>query len=1014
MPSYLVSAKEAFVPVELYKPPIEALGDMLRIKQSQYMQGFNQVKSLYSSVLNKPVIGEQANAVKDKYLSDISNQLKDLPTLDLSNPSNVANAEAVFEPMLNDKGFTMARARASEYYSGISQAETYEYSDDEKKRAQYHPAAKQDLVDMAEEIAEAGTDYNKLSQVKSRKFTPFFDIKNDLIERFKNEKGMDVFYDEIQGNYIVRTKNGERSLSKYEIMAADVLNDPKYNAQLSVQSRVELNRQIRQVRGAMPGINREQARQQVINNLAAEADSYYTDLNQNLQNQASSLRENLKAMGPIETDPTKPGYDPRRLEMAQQYGSQISALDNKRNSIIGKKAEYVKGISVNPESYLSQRIMDGYAQSFARSRAANTSTEIKTNDVPFKQDDSARGWAAINLNVQKEVNDQGNIVNGLTGKGSGKVQLNPDGTVKMTAQQVKEAAVAPTMMGYELNTDSNKRTAFGVWNNYMGKISEKANGALLDVNNGMVVALSTVSADITPTDIMHFSSALGKDMQNSDYKYNKEEAAAANKITKAIKEKYGISVTGPGTLTNALFKITQDYGSRVASGEIKDDAGLMVKLEAATDTYTRNKKEWTALNDEYERLVIKNVSGDKKYQNILYTDDSGKQRLITPEVLAKEFMGLRYVNPETNRVEKISKDMAANMASSYLSGKDPIVEKSKSGFTYTNTYPVMNINGVEVPIYFSPQESKIHTIVDPSSGHTHTQERGVVALTEKLKQKYGASGKLKTDYERALGMVIPNMKYWQEKTGQMTPVASVPFSSELKNEDAVKLVQELSIGNNVANATITEADGTVRDLTPEERLAINNLMKAGESEIEKAFGTPRFKPFAGGKGSVELTLSPSLNEDYVSTNKLKELIGKAVTFNISADAQGETIKRMSVDEKFFTYGDVLRGKTVESNSALKPLGYSFTVVPNYNDERANSATIYYNYFVPNKDNPDKPIPMKVASNPIIIKGDGAVDIDQVIAEARENLVKQYKAVQHSTPKVSPASNTAVDPTSFIR
>lgn len=1011
MPSYLVSAKEAFVPVELYKPPFEALGDMLRIKQQQYMQGFQRIKSLDNSLLNKPVLGEEANARKQEYIADISRKLKDLPNVDLSLPQNQADAEKVFEPIINDKALNYNRELTSDAYNQLSTAESFELSDDPKKRSQYHPAAKQDIYDMMEEIGDAGLDPKNYQKIAKRKFTPFFDIKQDIVDRFKSEKGMDLTYDEVQGNYIVKTTNGERSLDKYEIMGSDILNDPKYNAQLSVQARVEVNRRIRQERQVAPNITRDQARQRVIGQLSEDANDYYTNLHQGLLTQSSSLRENLKAMGPIEQDPNKPGYDPRRIEAAQAYGSQIASLDRKINSIAGKKPELIHGISINPEGFLAEKIRDGYIQSFARSRAANTSREIKANDVVFKEDESKRGWATINLNNLKEINDQSNIVNGLTGSGnsSGKVQYNADGTVKMTAQQVKEAANAPSMLAYELNTDSNALTAYGVWNNYMGKIKEKSKSALLDVNGGLITALSTLSDTITPTDIMHYSSAMSKDAANMDYRFNKEEAAAANKIAKTIKEKYGINVTGPGTLANALFTITKDYGTRVSNGEIKDDGNLLVKLEAASDEHTRTRKEYDAYNKEYEDLVIKNVQGNRRFQKIL-VDEDGKKRIITPEHIANDFMNLKYLDPETNTIKKISKEMALSMGTDFLNGKEPIGTGIETNWGTSFGFPVMNINGQQVKVYLNPKESHVYNVPGGKAMH----EMGLDPFVTAIRNKYGNASELNGLYKSALGQVVPNMKHWQEKTGQMTPVMSLPFATDLKGETAVRLVQELSYGNNIARATITEANGEKRDLTPEERLAYMNLMKGSETEVEKAFGNPSYRPFTTGKGTVQLTLSPSLSDEYVKNNNLGDLIGKPVNFDLSPDAQGETIKRIAVNEQFFTYGDLLKGKTVESNSALTPLGYSFTARPNFNDERANSVTIFYNYKIPNKDNPSKPILMKKESNPIIIKGDGAVNIDQVIAEARQNLVMQFKAVQQSIPKVSAGSNTAVDPTSFIR
>jgi hypothetical protein len=1011
MPSYLVSAKEAFVPVELYKPPFEALGDMLRIKQQQYMQGFQRIKSLDNSLLNKPVLGEEANARKQEYMADISRKLKDLPNVDLSLPQNQAEAEKVFEPIINDKALNYNRELTADAYNQINTAESYELSDDPKKRAQYHYSAKQDIYDMMEEIGEAGLDPKNYQKIARRKFTPFFDIKQDIIDRFKSEKGMDLSYDEIQGNYIVRTTNGTRSLHNYELMGLDVLNDPKYNAQLSVQSRVEINNEIRKKRQLMPEMSRDQARQQVITEMSESAKTYYNNLHDDLNTQSSALRENLIAMGPIEQDPNKPGFDPRRIEIAKSYGSQISSIEKQINNIAGNKAKLIQGVAISPENYIAERIRNGYIESFAKSRAANTSTEIKTNEVPFKISDDKYKWSQHALAIRKQDWDEKNP---SASSGSSSSESNPDGTPKLTAHQQKLADNAPSIVAYELNTDKTNTNEFAVWNNYMNKIKDKAKTALFDTNSGMVVALSTLGDTITPIDIMHFTSAMQKDSDDPNYKFNKEEAAASKKITKIVKEKHGIDITGPGSLANALLKIAKNYGDRVSTGEIQDNGNLLIKLEASTDEYIRNNKEYDGYNQEFIDLVTKNIQDNPKYNKIL-SEEGGKKTILTPEKLAEEFTNLKYIDSETNTLKKVDKNKALSMAEAYLiEGKDPITIVSDGGFLKTNRYPVMNINGQQVKIEFNPKESKITTTTDPSTGHEYNDQAALNGFMYNLNNRYGKAAELSTLYKSALSQVVPSMKHWKEKTGEMTPVMSIPFSTQLTGEKAVRLVKELAYGNNIARATIADADGGVRDLTPEERLAFMNIMKADEGEVEKAFGDPSYRPFTTGKGTVQLTLSPSLDKNYIALNKIDKLIGKAVNFQLSPDAKGETIKNISVDEQFYTYGDVYKGKPVESNSVLKDLGYYFRVVPNFNDERANSVTVYYNYKIPNSQNPSNPIPQQEQSQVIPIKGDGAVNIDQVVAQARMNLVKQFKAVQQSIPKVSSGSSTAIDPTSFIR
>ena len=53
--SYLVSAKDAYVPQELYHPNFQAIQNIWSTKQAQYNQGLNELQNIYSSVYNSDV-----------------------------------------------------------------------------------------------------------------------------------------------------------------------------------------------------------------------------------------------------------------------------------------------------------------------------------------------------------------------------------------------------------------------------------------------------------------------------------------------------------------------------------------------------------------------------------------------------------------------------------------------------------------------------------------------------------------------------------------------------------------------------------------------------------------------------------------------------------------------------------------------------------------------------------------------------------------------------------------------
>ena len=84
MPSYLVPAQQSFVPTQLYQPDFESIGGILRTKQMQYDQGYNQLKSTFNSILNAPITSDENKIARQGYIDQAREQLKNLPRADLS------------------------------------------------------------------------------------------------------------------------------------------------------------------------------------------------------------------------------------------------------------------------------------------------------------------------------------------------------------------------------------------------------------------------------------------------------------------------------------------------------------------------------------------------------------------------------------------------------------------------------------------------------------------------------------------------------------------------------------------------------------------------------------------------------------------------------------------------------------------------------------------------------------------------------------------------------------------
>lgn len=138
--------------MELYQAPIEALGETMRVKQQQYDQAFSQISQSIGALENLPVTGEEVKMLKQRYLSDASNKLKNISSVDLSIPQNISEANKIFDPYLNDPVLMQNTEKTIFNSSQMKAVEEMQFSKDEKIRDGYHPALKQYLMNDRENL----------------------------------------------------------------------------------------------------------------------------------------------------------------------------------------------------------------------------------------------------------------------------------------------------------------------------------------------------------------------------------------------------------------------------------------------------------------------------------------------------------------------------------------------------------------------------------------------------------------------------------------------------------------------------------------------------------------------------------------------------------------------------------------------------------------------------------------------------------------------------------------------
>lgn len=236
MATYLPNVTDVIPEPALFTPNFSFLDTMLRRRQGLYEQGFAQVNSAYNFV-NRSVTNPYSGKVRDTFLKQAQDNLKNLSSLDLSQQQNVKMAAGVFEPFVKNRAVLADMAVTAHWDQQESIADSFrlkdggkEYSEDNVNYIrQQRQAFANDTIDTV------GQYY-----ANRRSYTPYYDYYKEVKEAMKDFKPSTYKIDHINGLYKI-TKDDkswrEAEVSEY---LNGVLSD-KAKQQMRIESQVRLN-----------------------------------------------------------------------------------------------------------------------------------------------------------------------------------------------------------------------------------------------------------------------------------------------------------------------------------------------------------------------------------------------------------------------------------------------------------------------------------------------------------------------------------------------------------------------------------------------------------------------------------------------------------------------------------------------------------------------------------------------------------------------------------------------------
>lgn len=220
-----------FVPqIQPYQPDLNFFGNMLQTKQYQYDQGYNRINSIYSSLLNSPVLRQESSERRDAFFKSIESNIQKISTLDLSMEQNVGAASKVFQPLIDDKDINFDMGMTRIWQRQMQRGESLKNTTDPKilENGMWWEGGDRAMNYWAQDFAKSSSE--DMYKMPKPEYTPYLNIAklaNDQLEKMKFPMGINPTWTP-DGKYIIQGKGGPMVMAPlYNHLLNIYGNDPR-------------------------------------------------------------------------------------------------------------------------------------------------------------------------------------------------------------------------------------------------------------------------------------------------------------------------------------------------------------------------------------------------------------------------------------------------------------------------------------------------------------------------------------------------------------------------------------------------------------------------------------------------------------------------------------------------------------------------------------------------------------------------------------------------------------------
>jgi len=226
MATYLKGVTDYIPEVQPWSPDYNFYQNVLERKQTQYDRGWEQVNTVYNSILNAPMMRSQNIERRDNFFKNIEGQIQQMSGVDLSLAQNVDQASQVFKPFYEDPNIVKDIGFTKSYHNEMQVAEGLRNATDKSKGGgKYWEGGVRAMQYKAQEFVDAN-DQDAM-RINPPRFTPYVNFMEKATAAVK-EAGFNMVQEKDTGKWLVKTQNGQQLVGPLmDFMSSRFGDDPE-------------------------------------------------------------------------------------------------------------------------------------------------------------------------------------------------------------------------------------------------------------------------------------------------------------------------------------------------------------------------------------------------------------------------------------------------------------------------------------------------------------------------------------------------------------------------------------------------------------------------------------------------------------------------------------------------------------------------------------------------------------------------------------------------------------------